>query len=270
MTFLRQTFAALVAGAFWFGTASADDRISVAASGETLTGTNGGGGAQASWVHNFSPDAIGGIGGDYQAIANAHWAFGSVTGAYLWGEPGRRWSAYGEGHLGSGWNGTRNFDYRDGSLGIAIPVAPKLTLQLEDRQIAIDIARGNMPKAQLSYVFTPMVQGSVSHAHSVSGNLGTRISTARLDLYPRKLHFIAGGAFGTVDPVVLNLVGANQAPAQDLGEGFVGIGHTSPRFEWLLLGDYQRLSSNLATTERFTLTLSCSVFLNGPARPATR
>jgi len=256
MTFVKQTLAALVAGACWIGTAAADDRITVAASGETLTGTNGGGGAQGSWVHNFSPNVIGGLGIDYQAIANAHWTFGSVNGAYVWGAPGRRWSVYGEAHIGSGFNGTRNFDYQDGSAGIAIPVVPKLTLQLEDRQIAIDTARGNMPKAQLSYLFSPTVQGSISHAHSVSGNLGTRISTARLDLYPRKIHFIAGGAYGTVDPVVLNLVGVNQAPSQDLREGFVGIGHTSPRSEWLLLGDYQRISSDLAATERFTLTLS--------------
>jgi len=270
MTFIKKSIAVLAAGTLGVGIANADDRLTLSASGETLTGTNGGGIAEGSWVHTFTPDAIGGIGANYQAIANAHWAFGSANGAYLWGDAGRRWSLYGEAHIGSGWNGRRNFDYQDGSLGLSIPVLPKLTLQLEDRQIGIDTARGNMPKAQLSYVVTPTLQVSASHARSVGGNLGTRITTGRLDSYQRSIHFIAGGAFGTVDPLVLGGLGLNQPPGQDLREGFLGIGHTASRSEWLLLGDYQRLSSSLSRSERFTLTLSYSLFLNGPARAPAR
>src|SRR4030081_1493951 len=73
-----------------------DDRIAVSANGESLTGTNGGGGGSLTWLHNFNADALAGVGVEHQALANAHWTFGSLNGAYTFGPADQRYSVYGE------------------------------------------------------------------------------------------------------------------------------------------------------------------------------
>ena len=252
----------IFAGILFASQAVADDRLTFSANGETLTDTSGGGGASVGWLHNFSPDALLGVGVEYQAIANAHWTVGSISGAYIGGDARRRWNLSGNFRKGSGWNGARSFDYQDASVGASIPLIQKLSMQLEDRQIDIDTAHGNLPKIGVSFLVNPRLLTSVSYARSIGGNLGTEITTGRVDYYIGRFHLIGGGAFGSADPIVLNLATRIHLPSRTLKEGFAGFGRTSTNFEWQLLGDYQKLASS----ERVTVTLSYTRFLNGPAR----
>lgn len=134
-------------------------------------------------------------------------------------------------------------------------------MQLETRQIEIDTSHGNLPKLGLTYVWTPRVSTNVSYAHSVGGNLGTELTTARVD-YAGRLNLILGGAWGQADANVVNLQPGLSLPAQDLREGFLGIGKTFSRGEVMLLGDYLKL----ADSEKVTVSLSFTAYVGSRGR----
>jgi hypothetical protein len=206
---------------------------------------------------------IGGAGVEYQSIADeAHWRFGSLRGAVTGGEAGRKWSVSGEAHKGSGADNTHDFTYQIVALGGTVPLYRNLSLELEDRQIDIDTAHGNLPKIGLSYVWNPRLQTTISHANSIGGNLGTELTAARIDYYPGNLHLIAGGVRGKADSVVVNLQPGVRVPARRLHQGFLGIGRRFSRVEVLLLGDYLELGSS----ERVTGTLSVTVPIGNGAK----
>jgi hypothetical protein len=90
------------------------------------------------------------------------------------------------------------------------------------------------------------VQTTVSYAYSFGGNLGTRLTSARIDVYGPQVNFLAGGAVGQASPSLLgNVVGGNLtlAPHQ-LREGYFGVVKPFPsvRSELTFIVDYQRLS----------------------------
>ena len=243
--------------------ACAEDRLTLSVNGSTLTGTDGGAGGSIGWLHDFSPNVIAGAAYEVQSIADeAHWHFGSLRGAYTGGEPGRKWSVSGEAHKGSGDDNVHHFTYQIVALGASLPLYENLSLQLEDRQIDIDTAHGNLPKIGLSYVWNPRVQTTVSYADSTGGNLGTYLSSLRFDLFPGTVHLIAGGVIGKADSVVVNLQPGVRVPARTLHEGFLGVSRMFGRTEVLLLGDYLKLGSS----ERVTGTLNFTVHLGGSAK----
>jgi hypothetical protein len=231
-----------------------DDRIALSANGETLTGTNGGGGASLGWLHSFDADTLGSVAAEHQGIANAQWTFGSVLGSLgrTWGDA--HYSVYGEAHEGAGAEGTRHFHYEIEAVGVTGTFFHRFTAQLEDRQISVPPTHGNLPKLALSYVWGPHVLTTASFASSVSGNLGTHLGLARIDYYGSSLSFLAGVAYGQASPVVLGINFELLSPGTRLKEGFAGISKPFPhvRGELTLVGDYLDLSGS----RRATLTLS--------------
>lgn len=263
-------FATLRLGAFlaiafaptWVAAAEVDarppDRLTLSAQGSRLVDAEEDGrGGSLSWLHYFTPDALVGLGAEHQTIAESQWSFGSVRGAWGTGDSASRFSVFGEVHHGKGDEDGRDFDYSVAVLGLSKALTRQLSVQLEGRQIDIDRSRGNLPKLGLTFVWSPRVVTNISYAHSVGGNLGTELITARLDTYARAANFILGGAFGEADPSVINLQPGLSSPAQDLRQGFLGIGRTFSRGEILLLGDYLVLDES----EKVTLTLSFTAYL---------
>jgi len=241
--------------------ACAQDRLSFSVSNSTLTDTDGGDGAAIGWLHNFSPDAVLGVGGEYQSIAGAHWTFGSLRAALTRGPAERRRSLYGEFHKGSGSTVTNDFNYQTGTIGVALPLAGRLSMQLEDKQVDIDTTHGNMPKLGLTMAWTPQLQTNVSYAQSVGGNLATKLGALRLDYYGRAAHLLTGGAVGRANPVVFDLPGDVQLPGFTSRQAFAGVSRAFSRTELLLLGDYLEV----AGIERLTVTLSCTLNLRSGA-----
>ncbi len=98
----------------------------------------------------------------------------------------------------------------------------------------------------------PHVLTAVSYADSVSGNLGTHLTSARIDVYTSKVNFLAGAAFGQVSPTVLGLEFV--VPGKSLREGYVGVTKPLPhtRGALTLVVDYQDLSGS----NRVAVTLS--------------
>jgi hypothetical protein len=239
------------------------DRITLSAQGSTLTDTDGGAGGSLNWLHYFTPGAIIGIGAEHQTIADAKWTFGTVRGSVGFGEPATRFNIYGEVQYGEGDDNGRDFDHRVGVLGISQGLTKKFSVQLEGRQIDIDKSRGNLPKLGLTYVVTPHLLTNVAYAYSVGGNLGTEITTVRIDHYGQYVNFMLGGAFGSADPAVVNLQPGLNLPASSLKEGFIGIGKTFSRGELQLLGDYLEL----ADSEKVTVILSFTAHLGSRGRP---
>jgi hypothetical protein len=85
---------------------------------------------------------------------------------------------------------------------------------------------------------------AVSYAYSVSGNLGTHLTAARIDLYGSKVNFLGGVSFGQVSPTVLGL--ELVLPGKTLKEGYVGMSIPLPhlRGDLTLVLDYQDLSGS--------------------------
>ena len=243
----------VVAGA----AATSDDRIALSANGSTLTGTNGGGGGSVAWLHNFDADSLAGVAVEHQVIANSHWTFGSLNGSLTLGSGDARYSIYAEAHEGGGDDGPRAFHYSSESAGVIGTYFHRFSVQLEDRQIDIENIHGNLPKVGLSYLWNPHILTSASYSYSVNGNLGTRLTSARIDLYGSKMNFLAGVAFGQASPVILGTVSDKVvvlAPGHRLREGYVGMTKPLPhvRSELTLVADYQ----DLAGSKRATVTLN--------------
>ncbi len=241
------------------------DRILISANGSTLTGASGGGGGSLEWLHNFS-DGLLGVAGEYQTLANAHWAFGSLSGSLSGGSTDDKWTAYADVHLGEGdigsYYGLQRFDYDVEGAGVAGTFDSKLTVQVEGRQYDVDTSHGDLPKIAVGYLWTPHWQTTVSYARSVSGNLGTELETLRIDHYGRTVNWLIGGATGHVAPPIVNLYTGLTGPAPQYREGYLGIAKAFSRVDLSLLGDYLSVSG----TRRITLTLVCTLHV---ARTAT-
>ncbi len=231
---------------------TADDRIAASTNGSTLTGTNGGAGASLAYLHNFDAATLLSGAMEYQALSDAHWSFGSVTGALTRGPDDQRYTVSGEVHEGAGDDGPKSFDYHIEALDVTGTYFHKLSAQLEDKRIDVETSHGNLPKFGLSYLWGPHFQSAVAYQHSVTGNLGTRLWTARVDEYGPTVNFLAGAAVGKVSANVLNL--GIEIPGTQLHEGYVGVAKPFPhaRSELTLIADYQ----NLSGTKRATLTLN--------------
>jgi hypothetical protein len=223
-----------------------DDRIAFSANGSSLTGTNGGAGASAGWLHNFDPDTLLGVAAEYQALSVSHWTFASLTGAITRGSGDQRYTVYGEAHEGAGDDGPNPFKYRIEALGLTGTYFHRLSATLEDKQVNVETTNGNLPKLQFAYLWNPHLLTTVSYAYSFGGNLGTRLTSARIDVYGPHVNFLAGSAIGQASPSLLgNVVGGNLtlAPHQ-LREGYVGVvkPFAGLRSELTFIVDYQRLS----------------------------
>lgn len=242
---------------------TASDRLILTASAATLTDANDGGGASVGWLHNFDATSVLGAAVEYQTIADAHWQFVSLSGSYGLGRAAYRSTLYAEAHEGSGEDRVHSYDYSIVAAGLIQSLGKQLSVQLEDRQIDIDTTHGNLPKLGLQYVWSERLVTALSYAHSISGNLGTRIWTARLDRYGKTFNLIAGGATGRASPAVVNLQTGLRTPGRTMHEGFLGVTWPLARVELTLLGDYLKISD----TERVTLTLSSTIHLHrGRAR----
>jgi hypothetical protein len=240
-------------------TSGRDDRLALMVSGSTLGSTlegfdtDTGWGASALWLHNFSANAILGVGGEHQSISDADWNFGIVSLSYGFGPSERRTTLYVDGREGSGKDLTHSYGYSIYAAGLYQNLTRQLSLQLEDKQIDVDTVHGNLPKLGLQYLWSPKLSTAVSYQHSVSGTLGTRITTVRVDSYQKSVNLFAGAANGQASPVVINLQTGIASPGVVLHEYFVGVAKPFSRADLSVLLDY----SKLADTERWTLSFNC-------------
>lgn len=239
----------------------ADDQLILSGDGGTLTGTNGGEGGSINFLHDMT-HAIIGAGGEYQKLANSHWEFGTLTGALRGGAGDAKWTVDGEVHRGAGaiseYSGSHRFDYGVEALGVSGTFDSKVTLQLETRQFDIDTTHGNLPKVGLGVLWARSWMTTVSYARSVGGNLGTELTTLRIDRFGRVVNLFAGGATGHVAPPVVNIQTGALGAAPQYHEGYVGFTRRFTRFDLGLLGDYL----DLAGTRRITGTLTITVHLD--------
>lgn len=238
------------------------DRLTLSAYSSRLIDVDNGGGGSLNWLHYFTPGAILGLGAEHQFIADAKLTFGSVRGALSHGEAASRFTVFGEANYGSGDDSGRGFDYGVAALGLNRALTQKLSVEIEGRQIDIDKSHGNLPKLGLNYVLTPHLLSYVSYAHSVGGNLGTELTSARLDYYGRRVTMKIGGSAGRADPSVLVLQPGITLPAAKSRQGFVGIGKSFSRGEVQLLGDYLKTGDS----KKVTLTLSFTAYLGSRGR----
>lgn len=238
------------------------DRLTLTANGSTLTDSDDGGGGSLNYLHYVTPDALFGLGAEHQFIADSRWTFGSLRGSMGYGQPASRFNISGEVQYGEGDENERQFDYAVGVIAISQSFTNKLSVQLEERYIDIDTSRGHLPKISLSYLWSPKVFSTVSYAHSTGGNLGTELTSARIDVFGQSMKLMFGGAVGTADPTVINLVPGLDSAPRDLRQGFLGIGRTFGRGEINLIGDYQEMEES----ERVTVTLAFTAYLGSRGR----
>jgi hypothetical protein len=237
--------------------ATAAERLVFSVDGSTLSGDSGnigGGGGSGTWLHYFSADRVLGAGAEYRKIANAHWTAGTLSGSLGFGRSQAKSHAYAEVHEGAGDIGTHAFQYSLVAAGILGALTPRLTVQLEERRIDIDTSHGNLPKVGLSFRATPELLATASYARSAGGNLGTRLTTLRLDYGRSTVSGMAGVVWGPAAPATFDLFGQNLSPGTSLTESFVGIGKSWGPTAWLVVGDYQ----NVAGTRRATISLTCA------------
>ena len=232
----------LLAPRLWAAAPVGDDRIALSFNGSTLTGTNGGGGGSLGWLHNFNPDTLVGIAAEHQVLANSHWTFGSLSGAYTLGSADQRYTFAAEVHEGTGDDGPHPFKYRVEALGVTGTYLRRLSVLAEDRQIDVETTHGNLPKLGVSYLWNPHLQTAAAYQYSVGGNLGTRLASGRIDVYGPAVNFIAGGAWGQASPTILGL--GFVLPPRRLREGYIGLSKPLPwlRSELTLIADYLQLS----------------------------
>lgn len=232
-----------------------EDRLLLSGNGEWLTGGSGGGGGSALWSHTFAPRDVLNLGAEYQTIANSHWTNGILSGSFGLGSATSGSAVYFEAHEGAGDVAQSAFDYSVITAGLLATPIEWLTVQLEERRIDVSTSHGNLPKLGLSFRVAKPLLVSVSYADTAGGNLGTQLTTLRLDYVGPAVNALAGAATGKAAPAVLNLLGQVVRPAPRLTELFAGIGGSMGRGTWQLLADYVDLEG----FKRTTVTLSCSL-----------
>ena len=242
---------------------TSEDRLLFSADGATLTGGSGGGGASALWSHSFAPQDVLSAGAEYQQIANSHWTNGVLSGSFALGGATPATVIYAEAHEGAGDVAQRGFHYSVVTAGLLNTPAQWLTVQLEERRIDVDTSHGNLPKVGLTFHVAKPLLVSVSYADTAGGNLGTRLTTLRVDYAGPALNAFAGAAGGQAAPAVLNLLGQTVRPSPKLHELFAGVGRSFGRTDWQLFADY----TDLEGFERTTITLLCTLHLEGRSRP---
>ncbi len=231
------------------------DRLALMVSGHRLTNTDGGWGASALWLHNFSADTIFGIGGEHQTLGDADWNFGKLTFNHGFGAAETRTNLYLEVNEGTGEDLIHDYDYSIVAVGMYQNLTRQFTLQLEDKQVDVDTTQGNLPKLGLSYLWTPRFSTSVGYAHSVSGNLDTRLTTARIDGYTKTTNLFVGAANGQAAPIVINLPPGTPVPGFILHEYYMGVGRAFSRADTTLVLDFARLGESNHWTLSFSATL---------------
>jgi hypothetical protein len=248
--------------------ATSDDRIAASVDGSTLTGTNGGGGGALGWLHNFDPGTLAGIAVEHQVLADSQWTFGSLNGSKGFGADNQRYNVYGDVHEGAGVDTSHSFRYEIEDAGIIGTFYHKLSAQLEDKRVDVESTHGNLPKAALSYLWGPHLLTTASYQQSVSGNLGTRIESARVDIYAAKMTFFVGAALGPASPAIFDIEtsAVNKgprilAPARELHEEYVGLSKPFARWhsELIVSADYLDLSG----IARASLTLTYIFHIGG-------
>jgi hypothetical protein len=234
------------------------DKLALSGSASTFADTDDeGGGGSLSYLHYFTPDVLAGFGVDHTFVEDAKLTYGSVRAAWGRGESASRFTLIGEYYNGEGDDVGRKFDYQVGVLGISQSLTRKFSVQLETRQIDIDTTHGNLPKLGLTYIWTPQLVTNVSYADSVSGNLGTELTSARVDFYGKHVNVLLGGSTGTANPAVLVLQPGVVLPASQSNEYFLGFSKPFKRAEVQLLGDLLEVSGS----KKYTVTLSFIAYL---------
>jgi len=205
-------------------------------------------------LHNFNADALAGEAVEHQQLSDAYWTFGSLNGSLVGGPADQRFGVYGEAHEGAGHDAGKSFRYSIEAAGVTGTFNHRLSVQLEDRQIDVETTHGNLPKAGLTWLWTRQWSTSISYSYSVNGNLGTRLTAARIDWFGGHVNVLAGGAYGQASPVVLNLQSGIVSPGSRLREGYAGLSKPLARFrsELSLVADYLDISG----VRRATLTLA--------------
>jgi hypothetical protein len=250
--------ATLLLGPYTVAAASSTsvDRISVTGDWASLSGTSGGGGGTLTWLHNFDPDSLVTLAGEHQKLGPTHWSFGSLSGAVTRTIGDGRYTFSGEAHEGSGVDGLHPFKYHIEAAAVTGTYFHRLSTMLEYRYIDVETTHGHLPKFQLSYLWTPHWLTTVSYAVSAGGNLGTRLTSVRVDHYSPVVNLLGGGTYGQASATVINVF--INAPGNILREGFIGASKTfARRTDVTLTGDFQDLSG----TKRTTVTLGFIVRL---------
>jgi hypothetical protein len=233
------------------------NRLTLTAGGSRQHGVDDGGTGSLNYLHYITPNALFGLGGEHQFIGDATLTFGSVRAAWGRGEPGSRTTLFGEALYGDGDDDGRKFDYSVYVLGITQALTTKLSVDLEAKEFDIDTTTGTLPKLGVSYLWSPRLLTYVSYAKSFSGNLGTELTSARIDYYGSVLNLKMGASTGRANPAVIATLEGIAIPATQSKQGYLGIGKTFSRGEVQLIGDYLEAGE----VEKVTLTLSFTAYL---------
>ena len=234
-----------------------DDRLIVSAEAATLSGAHGGGGGSGTWVEDLTK-GVAALGADYETLGNSHWAYAELLAGFFSGTG----SYYIEVDRGAGDSslaeGNRHFIYRVTAGGAGSTIGDHASVELETRQIDVDSAHGNLPKATFGYEWRPELRTSVAYAHSVTGNLGTEIASlgvqAGRDVRDNdRVIWLVGGAFGRVSPPVVNV--ESTQPAGQYRQGYVGASNKLFGLRWSVTIDYLTVSGS----KRAMLTVTCSL-----------
>ncbi len=233
--------------------ATSEDRISLIGAGTRLTAgdeTAGGAGEALGWIHNFDADSLLTLGAEHQTLKDAHWAFGSIGGALTRELGDGRYTFAAEAHEGAGDDGIHPLKYRIEAGGVTGTYFHQLSVQLEERRIDVETTHGHLPKLGVSYLWSPHWMTSFSYAVSAGGNLGTRLTSGRVDRYSRAVNLFAGGSYGRIAPTILGV--GIVSPGHIYRDGYVGASKTfARRTDVSLTADYL----NLSGTKRGTVTL---------------
>jgi hypothetical protein len=223
---------------------TSDDRLLFSADATTLTGTNGGAGASVGWLHAFDASDLAGIAVEHQGLSDAQWTFASLNGSTAVGPDNQRYTLSAEAHEGAGHDGLRAFHYHIEAAGVVGTFDHKLSALIEDRRIDVETTHGNLPKVALTYLWDPHISTTAAYLYSVSGNLGTRVPSLRIDGYWPTVNLLGGVAWGPTTPILFDLPTGLVPEARHLKEGYVGASKPFPklRSDLTLVADYLDLS----------------------------
>jgi hypothetical protein len=196
------------------------DVFNLTAGAEDLSPGGNGGGAGGLWARTWRHGVSSELGASWASLDGVRWHYGRI-GASL---RRTRTLFQAAAELGRGRRPGVEFPYRIYTAGVVANILPgRLFFELSDRYLYVDEARGHLVKVGLSASPRAYIRAELASHFSVTGNLGARYASARLDLLRGRAGGLAGLNVGRSRPEVLRrLVPGAVVSATELYAGIRG------------------------------------------------
>ena len=219
--------------------ASSDNSILVAASADRFSSGDLGLNASLDWIHHFASrtgvQRTHTLGAAVYSAGDSRWSFAKLGAAYPLID---YLTVQGQASVGGGKTAGQGFGYQVYDSSVSAKADPRAYFRLGHQFYQIAGSRSHLLKPGLVLVPTHQVQADLTYARSVSGNIGSRFFSGRIDFSTRTIDWLGGFSSGDSTPENLNLEIGSTPRTQRFRDVFMGASFRLPQSVLTVMADF--------------------------------